>query len=112
MRENINSNFYIPSVKYTYTTLPVNFQRNQITDNTITSSRSNKSMTHFPHLRKIRYFTRVVIIKPLIRFFFFFQVLASRESLVESLEESESDDAILMSQVSDSFSFVRLCLDP
>lgn len=72
MRENINSNFYIPSVKYTYTTLPVNFQRNQITDNTITSSRSNKSMTHFPHLRKIRYFTRVVIIKPLIRFFFFF----------------------------------------
>lgn len=71
MRENINSNFYIPSVKYTYTTLPVNFQRNQITDNTITSSRSNKSMTHFPHLRKIRYFTRVVIIKPLIRFFFF-----------------------------------------
>lgn len=73
MRENINSNFYIPSVKYTYTTLPVNFQRNQITDNTITSSRSNKSMTHFPHLRKIRYFTRVVIIKPLIRFFFFFR---------------------------------------
>lgn len=48
MRENINSNFYIPLVKYTYTTLPVNFQRNQITDNTITSSRSNKSMTHFP----------------------------------------------------------------
>lgn len=27
------------------------------------------------------------------------QVLASRESLVESIEESESDDAILMSQV-------------
>lgn len=32
-----------------------------------------------------------------------FQVLASRESLVESLEESESDDAILMSQVSNFF---------
>lgn len=81
--------------------LPVNFQRTQITDNTITSSRSNKSMTHFPHLRKIRYFT-CIITKPLICIF---QVLASRESLVESLEESESDDAILMSQVSDSFSF-------
>lgn len=99
MRENINSNFYILSVKYTYNVIS-EFLMNP--DNTITSSRSNKSMTHFLHLRKIRYFTHVIIIKPLI---YIFQVLASRESLVESLEESESDDAILMSQVSDSFSF-------
>ena len=31
----------------------------------------------------------------------FSQVLASKESLIEPAEESESDDAILMSQVSD-----------
>lgn len=39
--------------------------------------------------------------------YFLFQVLASRESLVESLEESESDDAILMSQVN-TVSFLLL----
>lgn len=33
------------------------------------------------------------------KFSLIIQVLASRESLVESIEESESDDAILMSQV-------------
>lgn len=31
--------------------------------------------------------------------FYEFQVLASKESLIEPIEESESDDAILMSQV-------------
>lgn len=41
----------------------------------------------------------IYISTQLCKFPLIMQVLASRESLVESIEESESDDAILMSQV-------------
>lgn len=44
------------------------------------------------------YYTAIYI-DELCKFSLIMQVLASRESLVESIEESESDDAILMSQV-------------